>query len=75
MTGRTRDYLADLANRKGISLPNFQEAAQAEASRKIEELLELPDAAFSELTGETEARVLKRIEGIVKGIGKWTFAE
>lgn len=75
MTGRTRDYLADLANRKGISLPNFQDKNQAAASAKIEELLELPDKTFGELEAKTESAALKKIEKIIEGISQWTFAE
>lgn len=73
MTGRTRDYLADLANRKGVKLPGEQEREQAWASAKIDELNKLDDKDYSELAPEQSLRILNRIDKIVSGMNAWTF--
>ncbi len=77
MTGRTRDYLADLANRKGVSLPNEQERDQAWASRKIDELNALPDATFTVYSKEQEQElnqfVQKQIDKVLRSMKAWTF--
>lgn len=75
MTGNTRKYLADLANRKGVILPDMQEASQAAASDKIEELKTLPDKEFAELSEKDVAEVKGAIDKINKEMNKWTFAE
>lgn len=75
MTGRTRDYLADLANRKGVSLPNEQERDQAWASRKIYELNELSDATFDEFTDEHAENIQNHIDRVLRGLERWTFQE
>ena len=79
MTGRTRDYLADLANRKGVSLPNEQERDQYWASHKIDELNALPDATFT-VYSEEQKRALdkfvqKQIDKVLRGMEAWTFQE
>lgn len=74
MTGKTRDYLADLANRKGVVLSaGFQDSGQAAASKKIEELKALPDASFPELSDSDRAEARRAIVDINKEINKWTF--
>lgn len=75
MTGRTRDYLADLANRKGVALPGFQNSEQAAASAKIDELKALPDANFNQLSNEARAEISGRLTRIIGEINKWTFAK
>ena len=75
MTGKTRDYLADLANRKGVTLPGFQDADQATASKRIEELKALPDKVFTEPDESILGAVQIKIDGIIKEINKWTFGE
>lgn len=73
MTGNTRDYLADLANRKGVKLPDEQERDQAWASVKIDELNQLPDATFSDITESQKKGIENRIIKILKGMERWTF--
>lgn len=73
MTGNTRDYLADLANRKGVKLPGEQDRDQPWASRTIEELKALPDANFEEITPEQIAKIDEGIESVVKEIRRWTL--
>lgn len=75
MTGRTREYLADLALRKGVSLPNEQERDQAWASNKIDELNALPDVNFPEISEKQLRQIDKGIRRIITGIEKWTFEE
>lgn len=77
MTGKTRDYLADLANRKGVSLPNEQERDQAWASRKIDELNAMPDATFVVYSEEQAQKlknyIQKQINKVLTGMEAWTF--
>lgn len=74
MTGKTREYLADLANRKGVLLPvGFEESSQAVASAKIEELKALPDASFPELSESDRAESRNAIAKIKQELAKWTF--
>ena len=73
MTGNTRRYLADLANKKGVTLPGMQDASQAEASAKIDELKTLPDKEFPELSENDTAEVNAAIRDINKEMQKWTF--
>lgn len=75
MTGRTREYLADLALKKGISLPNEQEHDQAWASDKIEKLKTMPDATFPEISEKQLSRIDSGIKKIITGIKQWTFEE
>lgn len=75
MTGKTRDYFADLANRKGMTFPGQQDDDQAKASANIEWLLTQKDAEFEDLDDKTEEKALKKIENVVRGLSRWTFAE
>ena len=75
MTGKTRDYLADLANKKGVSLPNEQERDQAWASAKIDELNQLPDASFNDFTPAQAEAIQKRTNKVLEEMSKWTFQE
>lgn len=79
MTGRTRDYLADLANRKGVLLPNEQERDQAWASRKIDELNALPDATFTVYSEEQKQAldkfVQKQVNKVLESMRAWSFQE
>lgn len=74
MTGRTRDYLADLANKKGVTLPvGFENSSQAKASDMIEELKALPDAKFRGLSNSDRTETRASIERTIKEMNKWTF--
>ena len=73
MTGNTRDYLADLANKKGVKLPGMQEASQAEASALIDELKTKPDQTFRALDKADLAEVKAMIANVNKELAKWTF--
>lgn len=73
MTSNTRDYLADLALKKGVSLVGFQDSSQGAASDKIDELKALPDMEFREISPEEYQRIERGIQAIEKEIEKWTL--
>lgn len=73
MTEGQRDYLADLAARKGVQLANTENVSAAWASAKIDELKALPDATFKPLDDMSQRKVTHLIENIQKELGLWTF--
>lgn len=73
MTGNTRDYLADLANRKGVKLEGEQERDQAWASAKIDELNQLPDKIYPEISERQIAQIDKGVQRALEELDKWTF--
>lgn len=75
MTGNTRNYLADLALKKGVSVGDFENATQAAASKKIDELQRLPDASFAPVSIKEQERVIKKIDKVIAEIMKWTLTD
>lgn len=75
MTGKTRAYLSDLANRKGIRYENAVGESQAWASDRIEELKLMPDATFEELSNSKRAAIEGKIKATIGEINKWTFTQ
>ena len=73
MTEGQRDYLADLALRKGVVLEDTDNKSAAWASKKIDELKAMDDAEFSEPTSEFSKRLDKVVAEIIKGIQAWNF--
>lgn len=73
MTEGQRDYLADLALRKGVVLEDTDNKSAAWASKKIDELKAMDDAEFSEPTSEFSKQLNKAVAEIIKGIQAWTF--
>ena len=73
MTEAQRDYLADLAAKKGVILENTDDVSAAWASAKIEELKALPDATFSEISEAEEKKISKYIDNTLRGLSLWTF--
>lgn len=73
MTENQRDYLADLAGRKGVRLSDTDNWSVARASEEIERLKQLPDAEFDEVTPEMIARVDKGIQHVLNEMNKWGF--
>ena len=73
MTEGQRDYLADLAGRKGIRLDNTDNVSAAWASAKIEELKAMPDANFMTNTTVIDSGIERRILAINREVAKWTF--
>ena len=74
MTEGQRDYLADLANRKGVRVEGTDSISQAAASKKIDELKALPDATFPEISPEQEIKFANNIVKINGRIWRWTMA-
>ena len=73
MTAKQRDYLADLALKKGVILKDTSNVSAAWASSKIEELKTMPDKEFTELSQSFIQKINKSIDKINKGIGSWTL--
>lgn len=73
MTEGQRDYLADLAGKKGVKLEDTSDKSVAWASMKIEELKALPDKVFSAPSPEIDSSIAKRTTAITREISKWTF--
>lgn len=73
MTEGQRDYLADLALRKGVVLEDTDNKSVAWASKEIDELKAMDDAEFSEPTSEFSKQLNKAVAEIIKGIQAWTF--
>lgn len=75
MTGNTRKYLSDLANRKGVRYENAVGESQFWASQRIEELKQMPDAKFPDITDEQRSKIAKGAEKIIGEMNKWTFTQ
>lgn len=73
MTENQRDYLADLAGRKGIILRNTGEWSVSQASAEIDRLKELPDATFGTITDQENEEIDKRINRTLSELRKWGF--
>lgn len=74
MTENQRDYLADLAIKKGMRLEDTDDKSPAWASKTIEELKAMPDISFSDFS-ETNKKAVSRIVGQAKQeIQKWGWA-
>ena len=74
MTENQRDYLADLAGRKGVRLFDTDNWSVAHASEEIENLKAMPDAKFNEITPEQIAEIDRRTERTLTELHKWGFA-
>ena len=75
MTEAQRDYLADLAARKGVKLTDTDDKTVAWASAKIEELKALPDVTFEDVTEDEETKIGRGIEKARKELKRWTFIQ
>ncbi len=73
MTEAQRNYLADLAAKKGVRLKDTENVSVAWASEKIEELKALPDVEFSDISDVEKNTVNKYINNILQGLSLWTF--
>lgn len=73
MTENQRNYLADLAGRKGIRLHDTDEWSVAKASEEIERLKSLPDAAFDVVTPAQEKEIQRRTQRVLDELHKWGF--
>lgn len=73
MTEAQRNYLADLAAKKGAILENTDDVSVAWASAKIEELKMLPDAIFDDISEAEVALINKYTDQVLKGLSLWSF--
>lgn len=73
MTENQRNYLADLAGRKGVRLFDTDNWSVAKASEEIERLKEMPDAVFNEITAEQEAEINNKTQRTLDELHKWGF--
>lgn len=73
MTENQRDYLADLAGRKGVKLFDTENWSVARASEEIERLKALPDAEFGEITEEDNKKIDKMIQNALGELHSWGF--
>lgn len=75
MTETQRNYLADLAARKGVRVKNTDNMSVSAASTKIEELEALPDAEFNEITEEEKSHIRNLVDKARKELQQWTFIQ
>ncbi len=73
MTENQRDYLADLAGRKGVRLFDTDNWSVAKASEEIDRLKELPDAEFAEISEAEEEKINKLTNNALTELWKWGF--
>lgn len=73
MTESQRDYLADLAGKKGVQLSETDGLSVSQASVKIEELKALPDVNFPEISDGQIAEIDKRVRGVLSELRNWGF--
>jgi hypothetical protein len=73
MTEAQRDYIADLAGRKGVQLDSTDNRSAAWASAKIEELKSMPDKVFDSVSSTLDKKLDNKITEIIREVSKWTF--
>lgn len=73
MTENQRDYLADLALKKGVRFSDTSGWSAAKASEEIERLKAMPDAEFEDLTEEQSEAVSRKVRAVLVELGKWGF--
>ncbi len=75
MTEAQRNYLADLAAKKGVRVKNTDNMSVSAASAKIEELEKLPDAEFREITEEESEHIRSIVDKARKELQQWSFIQ
>lgn len=73
MTEAQRDYIADLAARKGVRLADMDNRSASWASAKIEELKAMPDKAFDTVTAALENKLVAKTNAVINEVSKWNF--
>lgn len=73
MTEGQRDYLADLAGRKGVQLDSTENVSASWASTKIEELKALPDANYPPVSSKQVSTISSDIDKTLQEMKQWTF--
>ena len=59
MTENQRNYLADLAGKKGVTLSDTDDISVSRASEMIEELKAMPDISFAPVSDEESEEISK----------------
>lgn len=73
MTENQRNYLADLAGRKGVRLFDTDNWSVSKASEEIERLKEIPDAKFKEITQAQINSIERLTKQTLNNLHKWGF--
>lgn len=73
MTENQRDYLADLAGKKGVRLSDTENWSAAQASAEIDRLKALPDAQFDEISEEDNKKIDKIVQNALSELHSWGF--
>lgn len=73
MTENQRNYLADLAGRKGVRLFDTDNWSVSKASEEIERLKEIPDANFKEITQAQINSIERLTKQTLNNLHKWGF--
>lgn len=73
MTENQRDYLADLAGKKGTRLFDTDNWSVTRASEEIEAMKDLPDAIFDEAAESEVKQIDKLTNNVLEELALWTF--
>ena len=73
MTENQRNYLADLAGRKGVRLFDTDNWSVSRASEEIENLKQMPDAVFDNVTEDEALKIGKMTTNVLTELRRWTF--
>ena len=73
MTENQRNYLADLAGKKGVTLSDTDDISVSRASEMIEELKAMPDASFDPVSDEESEEISKLTTNVLVELRKWNF--
>ena len=73
MTENQRNYLADLAGQKGVRLFDTDDWSVSRASEEIENLKQMPDAEFNEITDDEIAEINRHVDKTLIELHKWGF--
>ena len=73
MTENQSNYLADLAGRKGVRLFDTDNWSVSRASEEIENLKQMPDAIFNEVSEAQSKRIDELTNNAIKELWRWGF--
>lgn len=73
MTENQRDYLADLAGRKGIRLSDTDDWSVSKASEEIEQLKAMSDVSFDTPTVSEDEKIDTMVAGVLGELNRWGF--
>lgn len=73
MTEAQRNYLADLAGKKGVILTDTDDISVAKASSMIEDLKAMPDVIFEPATEGEIKQIDKLTANVLVELKRWNF--